>query len=188
FAPLDRDRISVAADALIEHLKTHQLARDTVLFLPRQNGAAEKGALAKFADPAKARFERRGFGVNLVPVQAHPRFEAQRVPRAEPAGNHPGRFARAKQVAPQFLRELRIKVDFESILTRVARPRDQTLDSADAPENEVIVRDEIESRASKLLKNLFCSRALNRQLRISQTRVLRLRVNAIMHHDVAEIV
>src|SRR5580704_19578370 len=54
FATRNRNRISVAANALIEHFESYKLACEPRLLLFRQNVAAEESAFVHFADPAEA--------------------------------------------------------------------------------------------------------------------------------------
>src|ERR1700693_1670065 len=93
-------RISVAADAPVKHLESDQLAFDSRRFLPHQPFASEKRTLLEFADRSKPRFKRRRGPVDLMPVETHARFEPQRVPRAQPAGDQSQGLAGVEEITP----------------------------------------------------------------------------------------
>ena len=59
-----------------------------VSFLRDQDVAPQKFSLVRFADPAQIRFPCRRRVVNFMPVEAHAGFQAQRVARAQAAGQH----------------------------------------------------------------------------------------------------
>ena len=184
FVPADEHRVTVAPDALIEHLEADKLARQPRLFLLREDVAPEKWGLFQFADPAKSRFPRRGGLVNFMAVEAHACFEAQSIARAEAAGNHAGGFSSLHQIVPEFFRMFRSEIDFKSIFAGVAGARDQAINAAHLAEGEMIVADVVERRWRELLQDFGRARALNRELRIARAGVFNRRVEAIVGDDV----
>ena len=64
--------------------------------------------------------KRRGLGVELVAVEAHPRFEPQRVARPEPHG----RGACFDEAPPDARRVVGRTVELEAVLARIAGARD----------------------------------------------------------------
>src|SRR5580700_4472740 len=90
FLAADPHGVAVASNALIEHFKADELARNAGFFLARKHVAAEKGGLFHLTDPAQPGFPGRGGVVNFMAVEAHAGLQAKRVARAEAAGNHFG--------------------------------------------------------------------------------------------------
>src|SRR5436305_1173091 len=80
------DRVAVAADPAVDHLEADQLPPRPLRLLALQDVAAVEVALIQLDDPGQIRFQRRGGVVDVVAVERHPGFEAQRVARAEAAG------------------------------------------------------------------------------------------------------
>ena len=90
----NRNGAGVARDQAILHLESHKRSIDPFFFLTDQDIAAEEFSLGRFANPAQTRLPRRRRLVNFMAVKAHGGFEAQRVARAQAAGQHPFRGAR----------------------------------------------------------------------------------------------
>ena len=77
-------------------------------------------------------------------VEAHAGFEAQRVARAEAAGNHFRGFAGVHQVVPKLFGMLGGEINLEAIFAGVAGAGDQAVYAADFAESEMIVADGVE--------------------------------------------
>src|SRR5258706_11307580 len=113
--------VPVARDAAVQHLEAGDLPRHAGRFLRAQRGRANEVILLPADNPAEVRFERRRLVVDVVAVEAHARFEAQRVARAETARNHICRFAGLQNRLPHPVRGLRRDKHFKAVLAGVAR-------------------------------------------------------------------
>src|SRR5262249_10101280 len=83
----DEGVVAMARDAAVDHLEADDLALRTFGFLCPQRGSADEVVLLPADDPAQIRFHRSRRLVDVVAVEAHARFEPQRVARAEAAWN-----------------------------------------------------------------------------------------------------
>src|SRR6185436_12630186 len=79
---VQEDLVSVPSDAAAAHLESHQLAANAVFLLLEQHVAPDKLTLIELHDPAQVGLQRRNRGVDLVPVERHLGFQAQRIARA----------------------------------------------------------------------------------------------------------
>src|SRR5436305_7962455 len=132
--PID-DLIAVAADSAIDHLESDELPARPFRLLALQDVAAVKVALVDFHDPPEVGFERRGGLVDVVAVERHLRFQAQRVARAEAARFRAGVDELTHDSRPLGRRD----VDLESILTRLAGARNDRRHTINAARREVVV-------------------------------------------------
>src|SRR5579862_7458815 len=80
------------------------------------------------------------------------------------------------------------EVDLESVLTRITRAGNQTMNPANFAKSKVVVANRIERNGREALKNFLRSRALNCQLRVSWPSVLDLRIEFVIRFDVFEVV
>ena len=123
-SPSSQHFVAVAADAAAAHFESDQLARDALLLLLRKRVAADEIAFVELDDPAEVGFERRDGGVDLVPVERHLGFQAQRVARAQAAGLDAEFRAGLENLVPEARRLRGRDVDFESVFAGVAGARD----------------------------------------------------------------
>ena len=86
-SPIGSDCLTGAGNAAADDLEADELAREAALFLCEQCFAPDEVALVELDDPAKARFERRVFFVDVVPIEGKALFQAQRIARAKAAGD-----------------------------------------------------------------------------------------------------
>src|SRR5262245_59757991 len=89
--PGTHHRIALARDGPVDHLKANQLPRGTAFLLLEQSAAADEVALLPADRPAEAGLDHGRRLVDVVAVETHGRFEAQRVACAKAAGNHVSR-------------------------------------------------------------------------------------------------
>src|SRR5712692_3519512 len=75
----------MSGDAFVYHLEADELPARTFLLFAIENVAAHEVALVELHDPGEVGLERRGRVIDVVPVERHLRFQAQRVSRAESA-------------------------------------------------------------------------------------------------------
>src|SRR6185436_4202448 len=108
--------VAVTRDPAIEHLEADDPARGADRFLLAQDGGADEVVLLPADDPAEIRFHRRRRLVDVVAVEAHAGFEAQRVAGAEPARDDAGRLARFEDRLPDLVGGLRRDEDLEAVL------------------------------------------------------------------------
>ena len=94
------------------------------LLLLEQRVAADEIALVELDDPAEVGFERRNRGVDLVAVERHFGFQAQRVARAQAAGLDAEFRAGVHHLVPDALGLAGRDVDLEAVLAGVAGVRD----------------------------------------------------------------
>ena len=90
-------------------------------------GAGAAGAAGGLDRPFERRLDRRRRAVDVVPVEAEPGLEPQRVAGAEPDGQHLGM---AEQRLGDGGRVLGAERDLEAVLAGIARARDDRLDAA----------------------------------------------------------
>ena len=109
-----------------------------------QQIAAEKWSFIELADPSKTGFEWRRGLVDFVPVEAHTGFQAQSIARPKPARQQARRLAEFNQVTPKLFRVLGIEVDLESVLTRITRAGDQTVNPGNLAKSKMVVANRIE--------------------------------------------
>src|SRR5262249_41628249 len=116
--------VAPTADATVEHLEADDLPQHAVRLLLAQTRGADEVVLLPADDPAQIRLERRRRLVDVVAVEAHRRFEPQGVSRAEPARNDAGVAAGLEDRLPDAIGRLRRNKHLETVLARVAGPRD----------------------------------------------------------------
>src|SRR5258708_7794808 len=85
--------VAVAADAAIEHLEADDFPLRAARLLLAQRARADKVVFLPAHDPVQVRFHSRRRLVDVVAVEAHTGFEAQRVARTETARDDVGRSA-----------------------------------------------------------------------------------------------
>src|SRR5215217_8029952 len=118
-----RYMVAVACDPTPLHLEADELLAQPLGVLEQERPLPDKTRLlVEVHREGDAGFERRGLRVELVSVEAHPCFESQRVPRAEPGRSS----ARLHQAEPHARGVVWGKVDLEPVLARVAGARDDT--------------------------------------------------------------
>src|SRR3954469_13584170 len=79
------DRVAVPRDPSIHHLEPDQSAARPLGALALQDVAAHEVALLQLHDPGEVGLDRRGGVVDVVTVECHLCFEAQRIARAKTA-------------------------------------------------------------------------------------------------------
>src|SRR5215210_7715148 len=80
--------IAVACDPTPLHLEANELLAQPLGVLEQERPLPDKPLLlVQMHRKRDAGLQRRGLCVELVPVEAHPGLEAQRVPGAEPGGD-----------------------------------------------------------------------------------------------------
>src|SRR5690606_35419171 len=105
--------------ATLDQLEPDQAPLHTLGLLPLQRLTPDKVALVELHREAQPRFERADLGRDLVAVEWHARFQAQRVPRSEPDRLEPHRLADPQQPVPELLGLLDRAVDLEAVLPGV---------------------------------------------------------------------
>src|SRR5579862_856688 len=107
-------------------------ARERSLRPLRSDGrlANEIAWACKIDCPCQPRLQRTHGFVHVLPVQVHPRFEAQRVARAEPARPD----TRRGEGIPKRARARRWKDDLEAIFTGIAGAGDEVVVDGDRVE------------------------------------------------------
>src|SRR5580692_573592 len=80
------------------------------------------------------------------------------------------------------------EVDLESVLTRITRAGNQTMNPAHVAKSKVVVANRIERNGREALKNVLCSRALNCQLRVPWPGIFDLRIELVIRFHVFEVV
>src|SRR5688572_13855324 len=109
--------VAVACDPTPLHLEADELLAQPLGVLQQERPLPDKPLLLiQVHREGDTSFERCSLRIELVPVETHPRFEAQRVPGAEPGRGG----ARLYQAAPDARGVFSGKVDLEPVLTRVA--------------------------------------------------------------------
>jgi hypothetical protein len=151
--------------------KPHDPARTAVRLLPLERGAADEVALGPREDPLEVGFEHRRGVVDVVPIKAHGRLEAQRVARAKAGGLQAGRLACLQDCVPEPLGVLRRDEDFEAVFAGVPRAGDRRADRGHFPGREPVVLDRREVHARQHLQDLARGWALERDQRIPAARV-----------------
>ncbi len=110
-----------------------------------------------------------------MPVQRHLRFQPQRIPASQAAGDDREFAPRFHHAIPDVFTGCYIgrHVNFKAILTGVSGARDQVvLQAADRSVREPVILDAVQFRAGQLLQEIHGPRSLNRQLRVGVALVL----------------
>src|SRR4051812_5508991 len=112
------------------HLETDELFTQPFGVLEQERPLPDKPLLlVQVNRETDARLQRRGLGVELVPIEAHACFETKRVPRPEPGGDDAG----LDQATPDAQGAVWGKIDLEPVLTRVPGARDDGRNSIYVP-------------------------------------------------------
>ena len=153
----------MTGDSLSRELESREPALEPFLLLADERvGADEPARLVELDDPAEPRLQRRVVLVHVVSIQTVSDFQAQRVARAQPAGDH----ALREQRVPELSRSLGRDEDFEAVLARVSGARDDA--SADAGHRgfaEVVVGEVEDARLAERIDQFRRVRSLHRDLR-----------------------
>src|SRR5476651_375628 len=171
FRVADVGVVAVTADAALEHLEADDLARRAARLLLAQRAGADEVVFLPADDPVEVRFDRGRRLVDVVAVEAHAGFEAQRVARAEAAGNDVGGFAGLEQRQPDFVRLRRRDEDFEAVFAGVAGARDGGADVGDLAVSEPVVLHAREIDAGQRLEHFQRFGALDGDQRIARARI-----------------
>ncbi len=102
-----------------------------MLLLFGERTAAQKVAFVELDHPSQVGFIGRNGRVDLVAVEGHLRFQAQRVSRAQAAGLDAELLACIENPIPDTLGLIGFYVDFKTVLAGVAGSRDARLLAAD---------------------------------------------------------
>src|ERR1043165_778908 len=148
---IDVNVLAVARNAALRDLEADELAAHAFFFLPGERVAPRKVALAELGNPAEVGFQKRRLFGDLVAVERHACFEAERVARCQTCG----------QDAFGLLRR---GVALEAVLARVARARDDGGHVVNAPFAEVVILDLRERRRGERLHDAQGFRALECEL------------------------
>jgi hypothetical protein len=125
--------VAVASDPTPLHLETDELLAQPLGVLEQERPLPDKPwLLVQVHRKRYASFQWRGLCIELVPVEAHPRLEAQRVPRAEPGRGG----ACLYKLTPDVRGVASGKIDLEPVLARVAGARDDALRPIDVSLDE----------------------------------------------------
>ena len=119
----------------------------------------------------EAGLEHRRRLVDVVAVQPHRGFEAQRVARAEAARDDVGRPARLEQRLPHAVGHVRRHEDLEAVLAGVAGARDRGAGAGHFAVREPVVADVAEIDAGQRLQDFARGRPLQRDQRVAAARV-----------------
>src|ERR1043165_2347348 len=164
---IDVNVLAVARNAALRDLEADELAAHAFFFLPGERVAPRKVALAELGNPAEVGFQKRRLFGDLVAVERHACFEAERVARCQTCGQDAfGRAvaARVENLVPETFGLLRRGVDLEAVLARVARARDDGGHVVNAPFAEVVILDLRERRRGESLHDAQGFRALECEL------------------------
>ena len=183
----DGNRATVARDEPVLHLETNERAINSIFFLPYKRFASQEFALGRFADPAEARFPRRGCIVNFVAVQAHGCFKAQRVARTQAAGQQTVTSSRVQKRGPQFFGMFRREINFEAVFSRVTRARNQAVDAIYFAKSKMVILDLLEGHVCESLEGAQGSRSLNGKLRVAFARIFDLCADGIVRAYMLEV-
>src|SRR5205823_8899593 len=126
---LDQDLRSLTRRNAAVHLQADAPPVRSALQLVQNAGCARESALLTPAlpdRPGKSRLDRRGARVDIVPIKAQTRFQAQRVAGAEPDQLH---FRMREQALDDGADPNRLDRNLEAILAGIARPADVTFDA-----------------------------------------------------------
>src|ERR1043165_1395153 len=146
---IDVNVLAVARDAALRDLEADELAADALLLLACERVAPREVAFAELGNPAEVGFQKRRLFGDLVAVERHACFEAERVARGQPRGQDAfGRAvaARVEQSVPELFGLVRRGVDLEAVLARVARARDDGGHAVNLAFAEVVILDLCERR------------------------------------------
>src|SRR5918992_3403097 len=125
--------VAVACDPTPLHLEADELLAQALGVFEQERPLPDKTRLlVEVHREGDAGFQRRGLRIELVPVETHPCFEAQRVPRAEPCRGGSCLY----QAAPDAGGVVSGKVDLEAVLARVAGAGDDTTGTIDLSPGE----------------------------------------------------
>src|SRR5213078_3878793 len=116
-----------------------ELSVDALAGHPLESGAADEViGLVELDDATQPRLERVGVRVQLVAVEGHARFQPEGVSSAEPDRLEVSSAGLHKRI-PYFAGPGSVDEDLETVLARVARPRDQRGDPRNRPLRDRVV-------------------------------------------------
>ena len=127
-------------------------------------------------DPAQVGLEHRGCFVDIVAVQAHRGFEAQRVASAESAQRQAERLAGLYQGQPHLVGRLRRHEDLEAVLTGIAGTRHGGAHASHLAVREPVVLHRGEIDAGERLQDVERPRTLHGDQRIASAGIDRHRI------------
>lgn len=165
----------IASDAALGNFEPDQFTLHALGFLLGQRFAAGEIAFVEFTDPTEVRFVQRGGFVDVVSVERHTRFEAQRVARRETAGQHAVGSAVVSGVekfGPELFCVFRCCVNFETVFASVASARDDAVDAVNQAGCEVVILDLGKRHVGQFLQNRDRVRALQCELAVISADVL----------------
>ena len=171
FGVADIRVVAVAADAALQHLETDNPAPRAARLLLAQGGRTDEVVLLPADDPVQVRFDRGRGLVDVVAVEAHARFEAEGVARAEAARDDVDGLARLEQREPHLVGLRGRDEDLEAVLAGVAGARDGRADVGDFPVAEPVVLQAREVDAGKRLEHVHRFGTLHGDERIARARV-----------------
>src|SRR5207244_9715683 len=147
---IDTNFVTIPRDTPPAHFKADQLTADALLLLTQQRFPSDEFALVELHDPAQVRLERRNGRVNLVAVQGHFGFQAQRVPRAQTARLDSELPAGFEDFVPDPGGLARGDVNLNSVFARIAGARDPRRGSGDFSIRKPIIANFVQLDSSQL--------------------------------------
>src|SRR3981081_1391045 len=121
------DRVPMPRDTPIERFEAHEHPAETVLAGLHDRVAAHK-VLVQTEGPVQTGLERIRGDVDVVAVEAHSRFEAQRVAGPAAGGAAPRGFTRREQRAPERGGVAASAKQFETVFAGISGTRDHARD------------------------------------------------------------
>src|SRR5690606_28961484 len=106
--------------------------------------AHEPARLAEHGQPPEPHLLRQGRARELVPVERHAGLEAQRVAGSEAARHESRTGAGLRERLPERRGGIRIEVELETVLARVARARHEHLVAAEVARDGALVAQSVE--------------------------------------------
>src|ERR1700732_2608205 len=132
--------VAVTGDAAVEHLEAHEPPRESLLLGPHDGVTADE-VLVEVEGPIQSCLERIGVGIHVVAVEAHSRFQSQRVASAQARGPDAVGLALIEQRTPEPHGIGIPAKQLEAILAGIAGPRNHARHIRDVPLDEGIVLD-----------------------------------------------